>query len=109
MSKSYSANMSNYSMIPQVKLDSNKAKKKGGGQRKEIENLHAPITPTPELECTDAVNKSGTAMLVSRNNTHKNDQALRSSQHSFHLEKRALFSKGSDSAASPSIRDIQTL
>lgn len=51
----------------------------------------------------------GTAMLVSKNNTHKNDQALRSSQHSFHLEKRAFFSKDSDSAASPSIRDIQTL
>lgn len=84
-------------------------KQKKGGSRGTKKADRKPPWPNLELECTDVVNNSGTAMLVSRNNTHKNDQALRSSQHSFHLEKRAFFSKDSDSAASPSIRDIQTL
>lgn len=44
-------------------------------------------------------------MLVSRNNIHNNDQALRSSKHSFHLEKGAFFSKDSDIVANPSKRE----
>lgn len=45
-------------------------------------------------------------MLASGNNTHNNDQALRSSQYSFHLEKGAFFSKDSDIVVIPSVREF---
>lgn len=48
----------------------------------------------------------GTTTLVTRDNTHNNDQALRSSPHSFHLEKGAFFSKDSDTVANPSLREF---
>lgn len=52
-----------------------------------------------------SITTPGTAPLVSRDNTHNNGQAFRSS-HSFHLEKGAFFCKDSDTVANPSLREF---